>query len=367
MLYFRDNSISDSEIMEAQDSSDQEDEEDSRPSMTRELNEIMNNLSYMFPDRFSSDINESMPIAQRVFQCKPSTPRLKLNPELSGSWLDPPKSDDSDIGCWPKETKLPKGSMPYTKGYKFRPPNRPDNIVITDPNLKKLLEAPKIKEANLDPTIFRSTVATGFTGTSFSSTDVFLRGGLYDSFYSEELLSFALSFIPILKEQLSANFEGMDLSVFDFLEKLLAMTSLSNQRSYHNQIAALVSNKAGMRNFVLSKFNMPANTAQSLRGLNFACEGVFGDLPESFMAKFSTVSGGSLTCRPKGRPSYLTKSYASESLGGRKRASSSSTQARKRQRPNSSDQLFPWATKVSRGGGSSFRDSRFRGRNQKRR
>ena len=200
MLYFRDNSISDSEIMEAQDSSDQEDEEDSRPSMTRELNEIMNNLSYMFPDRFSSDINESMPIAQRVFQCKPSTPRLKLNPELSGSWLDPPKSVDSDIGCWPKETKLPKGSMPYTKGYKFRPPNRPDNIVITDPNLKKLLEAPKIKEANLDPTIFRSTVATGFTGTSFSSTDVFLRGGLYDSFYSEELLSFALSFIPVLKE-----------------------------------------------------------------------------------------------------------------------------------------------------------------------
>ena len=354
--------------MEAQDSSDQEDEEiDNRPSMTREHEELMRKLNFLFPDNFCNNLNESMPAAQRVFQWKPSTPRLKLNPMLSGSWLDPPKSGDSDIGCWPKETKFPKGPMPYTKGYNFKPPVRPNDISITDPNLKKLLEAPKIKEANLDPTIFRSTDATKFAGTQFPSTDFFLRGGLFDSFYSEELLGFAINLIPMIKEQLSAMLEDIDLSVFDFLERLLAMTSLSNQRAYHNQIAALVSNKAAMRNFVLSRFNVPANTAQALKGSNFACEGVFGDLPESFMAMFSTVTGGSLTCRPKGKSSYVTNSYSSNSLGWRKRASSSSTQARKKQRPNSSAQVFPWATKLSRGGGSSFRDSRFRGRNPKRR
>ena len=180
------------------------------------------------------------------------------------------------------------------------------------------------------------------------------------------MLSFALSFIPLLKNELSVNYEGMDFSAFDFLEKLLAMTSLSNQRSYHNQIAALVSNKTGMRNFVLSKFQVPANTAQTLRGTNFACEGVFGDLPESFMSRFSTVAGSSLTCRPKGKSSFLAKSVASDSSGWRKRPSSSSTQASKRQRPNSSDQVFPWATKVSRGGGLSSRDFRSRGRSQRR-
>ena len=53
--------------MEAQDSSDQEDEEiDNRPSMTREHEELMRKLNFLFPDNFCNNLNESMPAAQRV-------------------------------------------------------------------------------------------------------------------------------------------------------------------------------------------------------------------------------------------------------------------------------------------------------------
>ena len=68
------------------------------------------------------------------------------------------------------------GSIPYRKNYDFKPPTRPSDIAIIDPNLKKLLEAPKIKEANLDPTISRSTEATKFSGMALPSTDFFQRG-----------------------------------------------------------------------------------------------------------------------------------------------------------------------------------------------
>ena len=171
-------SLSDSEYAEGQDSSDHEEEDmDIRPSMTKEHRELMRHLQYMFPERFLNSNAESIPAAQKLFQINTSTPLLKLNPTLIGSWLDPPKSEDSATGCWPKDTKFPKGSIPYRKGYDFKPPTRPSDIAIIDPNLKKLLEAPKIKEANLDPTIFRSTEATKFSGTALPSTDFFQRGG----------------------------------------------------------------------------------------------------------------------------------------------------------------------------------------------
>ena len=107
-------SLSDSEYAEGQDSSDHEEEDmDIRPSMTKEHRELMRHLQYMFPERFLNSNAESIPAAQKLFQINTSTPLLKLNPTLTGSWLDPPKSEDSATGCWPKDTKFPKGSIPY--------------------------------------------------------------------------------------------------------------------------------------------------------------------------------------------------------------------------------------------------------------
>ena len=80
-----------------------------------------------------------------------------------------------------------------------------------------------------------------------------MRKSLFDSFYAEELLGCDLGFIPLLKVELRVKYPNMDNSALELLEKLLAMVSQSNQRSYHDKIASIVANKAGMRNYVLFK------------------------------------------------------------------------------------------------------------------
>ena len=146
----------------------------------------------------------------------------------------------------------------------------------------------------MDATVFYTNQAIKLSGTSFPTTDCFQRANLFDGLYTEELINSALAFIQVLKENLSAKFGNFNTSSLDFLEKLIALTSLSNQRGIHNQIAAFVSNKTGMRNHVLSKLQVPSKTAQMLRNSNFTCEGVLGDLPKFFLLNFSTLAGGSL-------------------------------------------------------------------------
>ena len=108
-----------------------------------------------------------------------------------------------------------------------------------------------------------------------------------------------MEFVTKLKSQLRVEHPEMDKSSLDFLLKLLSMISLSNQRSYHGQTAAIVANKSGLRNYVLNKFQVPASMAEVLRGKDFASEGVFGELPKWFLEKFSSANRNNLTCRPK--------------------------------------------------------------------
>ena len=146
--------------------------------------------------------------------------------------------------------------------------------------------------------MFHTSQAIKLSGTSFPTTDFFQRANLFDGLYTEELINSALGFIPVLKENLLAKFGDFITSSLDLLEKLFALTSLSNQRGVHNQIAAFVSNKTGMRNHGLSKLQVPSKTAQMLKNSNFTCEGTFGDLPEAFLSKFTTLAGGTLICKP---------------------------------------------------------------------
>ena len=172
--------------------------------------------------------------------------------------MDPPvwPGEASTTGSWPASTRFPRGVIPFKTGFSLKPPGRPFDIFIEDENLRLLLEAPKISEANLDATVFYTSHAIKLSRTSFPNTDYFQRASLFDGFYSEELINSALAFMPVLKEQLQAAFGNFN-AVFnsesiDFLEKLIALISLSNQRGIHNLIAAFVSNKTGMRNHVLS-------------------------------------------------------------------------------------------------------------------
>ena len=137
---------------------------------------------------------------------------------MKGTWLDPPKQSDSDIGIWPGNIVTPKGTNPYVKDFALKPPARPTETCIVNPNLKKLLTASKIKIANLDTTVFRVNESTKLSGTSFVNVDYFMRKSLFDAFYTEELLGCALGFVPMLKAQLQVDHPDMDKSSLDFLQ-----------------------------------------------------------------------------------------------------------------------------------------------------
>ena len=140
------------------------------------------------------------------------------------------------------------GTNLYFKDFVLKPPTRPTDTFISNPNLKKLLTASKIKNENLDATVFRTTELVKLAGTSFANVDYFMRKSLFDSFYTEELLGCALGFIPMLNSELQVEYPDMDNAPLEFIQKLLSMVFLSNQRTYHGQIASIVANKAGMRN-----------------------------------------------------------------------------------------------------------------------
>ena len=117
---------------------------------------------------------------------------------------------------------------------------------------------------------------------------------------------------------------------------------------------------------MLNKFQVPAVTAKTLKGTDFACEGVFGDLPESFLTKFSSVAGNDLNCRKKS--TYCNKFYSSDSSSRGNRSSlAASQQYNKKQNTgvNSNQGVFSWATKNAKGGGSPSGKTRGKGTGQK--
>ena len=93
---------------------------------------------------------------------------------------------------------------------------------------------------------------------------------------------------------------------------------------------------------------------------------MFGDLPESFLTKFSSVAGNDLNCRKKS--TYCNKFYSSDSSSRGNRSSlAASQQYNKKQNTgvNSNQGVFSWATKNPKGGGSSSGNTRGKGAGQK--
>ena len=111
---------------------------------------------------------------------------------------------------------------------------------------------------------------------------------------------------------------------------------------------------------------IPAVKAKTLKGTDFAYEGVFGDLPESFLTKFSSVVGNDLTCRQKS--TYSNKSYSSDSSSRGKRSSPAASQQynmKQKTGVNSNQGVFSWATNNPRGGGFPSGKTRGKGTGQK--
>ena len=138
--------------------------------------------------------------------------------------MDPPKEQDSDVVAWPEKTVYPNASNPYPINMPsvIRPPNKPSDFCIVDPNLKRFLLGPKIKEAMLNTSVFKNPTAVKLGGSAFVNSDYFMRKALLDAYYTDELLNCSLEFLPLLKDGLPNyvlnKFEAPN-ATFNFIEK----------------------------------------------------------------------------------------------------------------------------------------------------
>ena len=131
--------------------------------------------------------------------------------------------------------------------------------------------------------------------------DVFQRAGLYDSFYSGEILDIMLSLIPIIFDEISVySQQEVEIPSLSLMEKLICQSIFSNDRAVHNQSAGFVINKLALRDSVLNKYQAPTSTVNILRGSDFTCDNLFGPIPESFKESLNSHQGKNLTATKKG-------------------------------------------------------------------
>ena len=172
----------------------------------------------------------------------------------------------------------------------------------------------------------------------------------------------SIELVPLLKTKLVEIVPDLDESFLDLLLKLLSMVSLSNQRTYHGLTAAIVSNKFGLRNHILNKFDAPHTTAEVLKGSNFASDEVFGDLPRWFLYRFITPNAVNLTVKPK--PISKSTSNTSNSIQAKINYPAAPQQTFKNQKTNiyTDSSVFRNAKQTPKGGGNFTGKTRGRGR-----
>ena len=59
--------------------------------MSKEHRDMMGHLCDIFPENFVIVGQEAIPAAQKKFALNTNTPLFKIDPILTGTWLDPPK------------------------------------------------------------------------------------------------------------------------------------------------------------------------------------------------------------------------------------------------------------------------------------
>ena len=304
---------------EVEEGVDRIDKDSPNISLVKEHKSVFASLAWIWKDRFVDSADKSdMTKAHKHYKMHEAAPSLKINPCLKNSWFDPQKQLESSdsIKYWPTGTIFPKSLTPHAKDFKYKPAFRPKDIFIADPDLRNLLNGPKLSDVSLDHTVFQNPKATNVSNSPLSAIDKCQREGLIDNLITEEFLNFALDFIKVIDNEVKAVVPDFNVAGLTFLERMLSLTAMSNQRSYHQQVAGLVTNRLSLRKEVLTKFNVPAKTANMLVGSNFASEGLFGPLPESFISSFSSVSGNSLVVKPKYSNSQSSLPYANNKRSG---------------------------------------------------
>ena len=316
------------------------------PSIFNELNSLFPNLFVtkenrsLWFDKFIGDTQEGQPVAST------SKPFLKIDPNLSGSWLDPPVSTPDTVGVWSQDVKLPisaNSALPPLAPYSL--PNRFKEFVITDHELKLLMDAKKFSKLEFEPAVFDHHVKNVSTNP-LASLDSQLRASLMDGFISEALLQSMFLLIGLMENEQDIKKVHEQLAL---LKKVLHLTASSQFRHQQINLAAFVTNKSALRQEVLKEFVVPSYSQSVLKGSTFKGHHLFGPFPESFKTACLSSSAYQYRCKSRrsvtasrtfsapslappskrGRPSYSpTSAYNSANAF---RTSSSSSQDRQSQ------------------------------------
>ena len=263
--------------------------------------ETFNKLSVLFPDNFYVD-SKTLPYWE-VKQPSTDFPHLIVDPDLSHTWLDPPKCDTDTIGYWKPSPKFPPKLPNVNPSAELPLPKRPTDIHIRDTLLKDFLEARKISSLNLDTDAFQPC-NFDVKSSPLSQVDAFLRSTLLDSYVSDELLAILLHLVSMIKNELAPRSPDVDLTTLDLLGDVIRLAAQSNARGQASLVAAVTYNKVSLRDLVLDKFEAPAGSKNVLRGTSIVGPDLFGQLPESFKTSLHSHQGKGLVCKIKSGRSF---------------------------------------------------------------
>ena len=214
-----------------------------------------------------------------------------INPNLSGTWLDPPhkKAPTDSTTYWEHGTSFPKKTQIAPKVFKdshMKAPPRISYYTIVDESLRGLLEAPGFKSVHLDQDAFNHA-SLDVSSSPHTNLDSLIRLSMLDSFTMEEFLSMA---IDLTCKASSQDFTEEDrIAHQDLLLRVLVYASECSHRSTQAQLAAFVANKLALRDTVLTKFSAQSSSREILRGTSFLSPELFGPLPESFKASLMSA------------------------------------------------------------------------------
>ena len=91
----------------------------------KQYREIFNSLAILFPDKFEAT-SQDVPQHMKQFKDQKCVNKLKIDPNLEGSWYFPSNKEESDdsVGYWPPNTRFPSETVTYLPRYNLKPPQK---------------------------------------------------------------------------------------------------------------------------------------------------------------------------------------------------------------------------------------------------
>ena len=283
----------------------------------RALLALHTRLAGFFPDEFHLQ-EKLLPYYESSADASPK-PLLYLDPVLEGTWLRPPALYQDTFGHWTAAAKLPPGKkMLNPPSSELKQIARSPYFYVPDEGLRRLFEAHMRDKEYLPLGVF-DTASVSVKSSPHALLDFHLRHALFERFATD-------AYMRILVElaQCAAGVPSRGVSVnpteaTGLIPEIAKQAALANARLGQSLTAAYVGNTVALRDHVLSSFVVPPQTCEVLRGSDFGTDGLFGPLPESFVALLATQNGQGLRCTKKTAASsfgsqHLKSSAASPSL-----------------------------------------------------